>query len=116
MAGVNKPRRFRLLLENIVTYLRHRITTPPANPSIRRFNGSNTPLAVSRSKTNFIPAIYFHCGGLNLMPTTSEPLIELATLAQTSSIGCGMPGQFAAPCCRKPIQTTTLCVPEGLTT
>ena len=43
--------------ENIITYLRHRITN-----AARGF----------RNKQNFVHAIYFHCGGLDLAPEATK--------------------------------------------
>jgi hypothetical protein len=45
-------------------------TAPPASPSIRKIQWVKYTARGFRSETNFITAIYFHCSGLDLMPST----------------------------------------------
>jgi len=65
VAGLLK-RRF----ENIITYLTHPIT----NATSESINAKNRWVKYTargfRDKQNFINAIYFHCGGLDLAPGT----------------------------------------------
>jgi transposase len=54
--------------ENIITYLRHRVThaaTESINAKIQRVNHT---APVFRNPRNFTHAIYFHCGALDLAP------------------------------------------------
>lgn len=64
-AGMLK-RRF----ENIVTYLRHRITNAASESINSKIQWVKYTARGFRSKKNFVTAIYFHCGGLDLMPST----------------------------------------------
>ena len=56
--------------ENIVTYLKHRITNAASESINSKIQWVKYTARGFRSKTNFITAIYFHCGGLELMPST----------------------------------------------
>jgi transposase len=49
-------------LENILTYLKHRITNATTKYTARGF----------RNQQNFVNAIYFHCGGLDLAPSPTK--------------------------------------------
>ena len=57
-------RRFR----NIVTYLRHRITNAASESLNAKIQWVKYTARGFRNQQNFINAIYFHCGGLNLAP------------------------------------------------
>lgn len=63
-AGRMLKRRF----ENIVTYLRHRITNAASESLNAKIQWVKYTARGFRNKQNFINAIYFHCGGLNLAP------------------------------------------------
>jgi transposase len=54
--------------ENIVTYLRHRITNAASESLNAKIQWVKYTARGFRNKQNFINAIYFHCGGLNLAP------------------------------------------------
>ena len=56
--------------ENVVTYLRRRITNAASESINSKIQWVKYTARGFRSKTNFITAIYFHCGGLDLMSTT----------------------------------------------
>jgi transposase len=63
-AGRMLKRRF----ENIVTYLRHRVTNAASESLNAKIQWVKYTARGFRNKQNFIHAIYFHCGGLNLAP------------------------------------------------
>jgi len=65
VAGMLK-RRF----ENIITYLRHRITNAGSESINAKIQWVKYTARGFRNKQNFIHAIYFHCGGLDLAPTS----------------------------------------------
>lgn len=54
--------------ENIVTYLRHRITNAASESINAKVQWANYTARGFRNKQNFVTAIYFHCGGLDLDP------------------------------------------------
>jgi len=53
---------------NIVTYLRHRITNAASESLNAKIQWVKYTARGFRNKQNFVNAIYFHCGGLNLAP------------------------------------------------
>ena len=53
---------------NIVTYLRHRITNATSESLNAKIQWVKYTARGLRNKQNFVNAIYFHCGGLNLAP------------------------------------------------
>ena len=55
--------------ENIITYLRHRITNAASESLNAKIQWVKYTARGFRNQQNFIHAIYFHCGGLNLSPT-----------------------------------------------
>jgi len=67
---IEKARMIKRRFENIVTYLRHRITNAASESINSKIQWVKYTARGFRSKTNFITAIYFHCGGLDLMPPT----------------------------------------------
>lgn len=67
---IEKARMIKRRFENIVTYLRLRITNAASESINSKIQWVKYTARGFRSKTNFITAIYFHCGGLDLMPTT----------------------------------------------
>jgi transposase len=54
--------------ENIITYLRHRITNAASESLNAKIQWVKYTARGFRNKQNFIHAIYFHCGGLDLAP------------------------------------------------
>jgi transposase len=67
---IDKARMIQRRFENIVTYLKHRITNAASESINSRIQWVKYTARGFRNKTNFITAIYFHCGGLDLMPAT----------------------------------------------
>ena len=67
---IEKARMIKRRFENIVTYLRPRITNAASESINSKIQWVKYTARGFRSKTNFITAIYFHCGGLDLMPPT----------------------------------------------
>jgi transposase len=59
---------FKRHIENILTYCKHRITNGVAEGLNSRIMTIKRKACGHRNKNNFITAIYFHCGGLNLYP------------------------------------------------
>ncbi len=57
--------------ENIITYLRHRITNAASESINAKIQWVKYTARGFRNRQNFVHAIYFHCGGLDLAP---EPL------------------------------------------
>ncbi len=53
---------------NIVTYLKHRLTNAASESINAKVQWVKYTARGFRNKQNFIDAIYFHCGGLNLAP------------------------------------------------
>jgi transposase len=56
-------------LENILTYLRHRITNAASESINSKIQWVKYTARGFRNKTNFQTAIYFHCGGLDMAPS-----------------------------------------------
>ena len=56
-------------LENILTYLRHRITNATTESLNAKIRWVKYTARGFRNQKNFITAIYFHCGGLELAPS-----------------------------------------------
>src|SRR5271157_917807 len=67
VAGMLK-RRF----ENIITYLRHRITNAGSESINAKIQWVKYTARGFRNKQNFVHAIYFHCGGLDLAPEATK--------------------------------------------
>jgi transposase len=67
VAGMLK-RRF----ENIITYLRHRITNAASESINAKIQWVRYTARGFRNKQNFINAIYFHCGGLDLASSPTK--------------------------------------------
>jgi transposase len=67
VAGTLK-RRF----ENIITYLKHRITNAASESINAKIQWVKYTARGFRNKQNFINAIYFHCGGLDLAPASTK--------------------------------------------
>ena len=58
--------------ENIITYLRHRITNASSESINAKIQWVKYTARGFRNTQNFVHAIYFHCGGLNLAPGTTK--------------------------------------------
>ena len=58
--------------ENIITYLRHRITNAASESLNAKIQWIKYTARGFRNKQNFINAIYFHCGSLNLAPSPTK--------------------------------------------
>lgn len=54
--------------ENIITYLKHRITNATSESLNARIQWVKFTARGYRNTKNFITAIYFHCGDLDLKP------------------------------------------------
>ena len=67
VAGMLK-RRF----ENIITYLHHRITNAASESINAKIQWVKYTARGYRNKQNFINAIYFHCGGLDMYPSPTK--------------------------------------------
>jgi transposase len=67
VAGMLK-RRF----ENIITYLRHPITNATSESINAKIQWVKYTARGYRNKRNFITAIYFHCGGLDMSPSPTK--------------------------------------------
>jgi transposase len=67
VAGMLK-RRF----ENIITYLRHRITNAGSESINAKIQWVKYTARGFRNKQNFVNAIYFHCGGLDMAPSPTK--------------------------------------------
>jgi len=57
---------------NIITYLRHRITNAASESINAKIQWVKYTARGFRNKQNFIHAIYFHCGGLDLAPEATK--------------------------------------------
>ena len=66
---INVARMLKRRFENVVTYLRHRITNAASESINSRIQWVKYTARGFRNKENFKTAIYFHCGGLDLMPS-----------------------------------------------
>jgi transposase len=58
--------------ENIITYLRHQITNAASESLNAKIQWVKYTARGFRNKQNFIHAIYFHCGGLDLAPSSTK--------------------------------------------
>lgn len=58
--------------ENIITYLRHRITNAASESINAKIQWVKYTARGFRNKRNFVHAIYFHCGGLDLDPQSTK--------------------------------------------
>ena len=64
-AGRMLKRRF----DNIITFIRHRVTNAASESINAKVQWVKYTARGFRNKHNFVSAIYFHCGGLDLSPT-----------------------------------------------
>jgi transposase len=58
--------------ENIITYLRHPITNATSESINAKIQWVKYTARGFRNKQNFVHAIYFHCGGLDLAPEATK--------------------------------------------
>ena len=58
--------------ENIITYLRHRITNASSESINAKIQWVKYTARGFRNRRNFVHAIYFHCGGLDLAPQSTK--------------------------------------------
>ncbi len=58
--------------ENIITYLRHRITNASSESMNAKIQWVKYTARGFRNLQNFVHAIYFHCGGLDLAPSPTK--------------------------------------------
>lgn len=65
-------RMFRKYLPNIMTYLRHRKTNAVSEGVNSMIQTIKKMACGFRNREHFKPAIFFHCGGLNLYPVTHK--------------------------------------------
>lgn len=66
---VEVARMLKRRLDNIVTYRRHRITNATTESLHSKIHWVKYTARGFRHQRNFITAIYFHCGGLDLAPS-----------------------------------------------
>lgn len=67
---LEKARMLKRRFDNIVTYLKLRITNAASESINSKVQWVKYTARGFRNKSNFVTAIYFHCGGLDLMPST----------------------------------------------
>ena len=58
--------------ENIIIYLQHQITNAASESLNAKIQWVKYTARGFRNKQNFIHAIYFHCGGLDLAPSPTK--------------------------------------------
>ena len=58
--------------ENIITFLRHRITNAASESINAKIQWVKYTARGFRNQSNFVHAIYFHCGGLDLAPGSTK--------------------------------------------
>jgi transposase len=67
---IEKARMLKRRFENIITYLRHPITNATSESINAKIQWVKYTARGFRNKANFRTAIYFHCGGLDLAPSS----------------------------------------------
>jgi transposase len=67
-----KARMLKRRFENVITYLRHQITNAASESLNAKIQWVKYTARGFRNKQNFIHAIYFHCGGLDLAPLSTK--------------------------------------------
>jgi transposase len=65
---IEKARMLKTHLENVLTYLKHRVTNATAEGLNSKIQWLRYTARGFRNRENFKTAIYFHCGGLDLYP------------------------------------------------
>jgi len=68
---ISVAKMFKRRFENIITYLRHPVTNAISESINSRIQWVKYTARGFRNKGNFVSAIYFHCGGLDLMPKST---------------------------------------------
>jgi len=68
---IRVARMLRGRLANVLTYLKHRVTNAVSEGLNARIQWVKATARGFRNQQNFIHAIYFHCGGLDLDPHTA---------------------------------------------
>jgi len=68
---IRVARMLRGRLDNVLTYLKHGVTNAVSESLNSRIQWVKATARGFRNQQNFITAIYFHCGGLNLDPNTA---------------------------------------------
>ena len=66
---IEKARMLKQRLPNILTYLKHGITNATSESLNSKIQWVKYTARGYRNFNNFIDAIYFHCGGLDLLPS-----------------------------------------------
>ncbi len=66
---IEVARTLRRRLENILTYLKHRVTNAASESINSKIQWVKYTARGFRNKRNFQTAIYFHCGGLDMAPS-----------------------------------------------
>jgi transposase len=67
-----KARMLKRRFENIITYVHHQITNAASESLNAKIQWVKYTARGFRNKQNFIHAIYFHCGGLDLAPLSTK--------------------------------------------
>lgn len=67
---IEKARMLKRRFDNIITYLRYRVTNATSESINSKIQWVKYTARGFRNKDNFVTAIYFHCGGLDLSPST----------------------------------------------
>jgi len=67
-----KARMLKRRFENVITYLRHQITNAASESLNAKIQWVKYTARGFRNKQNFINAIYFHCGDLDLAPSSTK--------------------------------------------
>ena len=65
-------RMFRKYLKNITNFFKHRITNAVSEALNSTIQTIKKKACGFRNREHFKIAIYFHCGGLNLLPVTHK--------------------------------------------
>jgi transposase len=63
---INKAKMLKSRLQNVPTYLKHRITNATSESINAKIQWMKYTVRGLNNFDNFVSAIYFHCGGLNL--------------------------------------------------
>ena len=71
-ASVEVARMLKRRFENIITYLRHRITNAASESINAKIQWVKYTARGFRNRRNFVHAIYFHCGDLDLAPEATK--------------------------------------------
>jgi transposase len=69
---IDVARRLKRRFANIITYLGHRITNAASESINAKIQWVKYTARGFRNKQNFVHAIYFHCGGLDLAPQATK--------------------------------------------